>query len=207
MTRLLTIALTATLITSPAAAAIAFNYEQVGSTIASDCPLPFPAPPLCNIIDATGIANDVPDVIPGEWLVTLHGQVLFFAGAGTFLFDDVSPANNDFLGTWTNVLLPPNPSGVAHSIFEWTVTGGTGIFAGMTGFGMSEGDVVIAPAGFDAEGVPIFVAACPEARSGLGSYCDRGRFIIPEPSTLTLLLAGAVPAVAWRRGRSLRKRR
>jgi hypothetical protein len=77
----------------------------------------------------------------------------------------------------------------------------------MTGFGMSEGDVVIAPAGFDAEGVPIFVAACPEARSGLGSYCDRGRFIIPEPSTLTLLLAGAVPAVAWRRGRSLRKRR
>ena len=202
MTRFLTVALAASLLASPAAAGVVFNYEQIGSTSVSDCPPQFPAPPLCNIIDATGIANDVPDVIPGEWLVTLHGQVLFFQGSGNFSFDDVSPSNNDFFGTWTNVLFPPDPSGVAHSIFQWVVTGGTGIFAGGSGFGTSVGDVVIAPAGFDPQGMPIFVAACPEAQPGLGSYCDRGRFVIPEPGTLMLLLA-ALAGVSWRRGRAL----
>lgn len=202
MTRFLTIALAAALIASPAVAGVAFNYKQFGSTTVSDCPPQFPAPPLCNIIDATGIANDVPDVIPGEWLVTLHGQVLFFQGSGNFSFDDVSPGNNDFFGTWTNVLFPPDPSGVAHSIFQWVVTGGAGIFAGGSGFGTSMGDVVIAPAGFDPQGVPIYVAACPEAQPGLGSYCDRGLFVIPEPGTLVLLLA-ALAGVSWRRGRAL----
>ncbi len=199
MTRFLTIALAVALIASPAAAGMVFNYEQFGSTIPSDCPPQFPAPPLCNIIDATGIANDVPDVIPGVWSVTLHGQVLFFEGSGTFLFDDVSPSDNDFFGTWTNVLFPPDPSGLAHSIFQWIVTGGTGIFAGLSGFGTSMGDVVIAPAGFDSQGMPIFVAACPDAQAGLGSYCDRGLFVIPEPGTLVLLLA-ALAGVSWRRG-------
>jgi len=202
MTRILTIALAAALIASPATAAIVFNYEQIGSTSVTDCPPQFPAPPLCSIIDATGIANDVPDVIPSQWLVTLHGQVLFFQGSGNFLFDDVSPSNNDFFGTWTNVLFPPDPSGVAHSIFQWVVTGGSGIFAGESGFGTSMGDVVIAPAGIDPQGMPIFVAACSEAQPGLGSYCDRGIFVIPEPGTLALLLA-ALAGVSWRRGRAL----
>jgi len=59
MTRFLSMALAAALIASPAAAGIIFNYEQVGATVPSDCPPGFPAPPLCNIIDATGTANDV----------------------------------------------------------------------------------------------------------------------------------------------------
>ena len=199
MSRFLAIALAAALSASPAAAGIMFNYEQIGSTIPSDCPPGLPAPPLCNVIDATGVANDVPNVIPGEWLVTLHGQILFFAGTGTFSFDDVSAANNDFFGTWSNVLFPPSASGIAHTTFEWTVTGGTGIFAGLSGFGTSTGDVVIAPAGFDSQGVPIFVAACPGTQPGLGSYCDRGLFLIPEPGTLMLLLAAALAGVPWRR--------
>jgi len=207
MTRFLSVALAAALIASPAAAGIVFNYEQIGSTIPSDCSPAFPAQPLCTIIDATGIANDVPNVIPGEWSVTLHGQVLFFAGTGTFSFDDVSSANNDFFGTWTNVLFPPNESGIAHSTFEWIVTGGTGIFAGLSGFGMSIGDVVVAPAGFDEQGVPIFVAACPVAQPGIGSYCDSGRFVIPEPGTLVLLLAAALAAAIGRRGRFRRAMR
>ena len=194
MTRFLSIVFAVALMTSPATAGIVFNYEQIGSTVPSDCSPAFPAPPLCNIIDATGIANDLPNVIPGEWLVTLHGQVLFFAGTGTFSFDDVSSANNDFFGTWTNVLFPPNASGIAHTTFEWNVTGGTGIFAGLSGFGTSVGDVVIAPAGFDSQGRPIFVAACPGAQPGIGSYCDSGRFVIPEPSTLMLMLAGSLAA-------------
>ena len=202
MTRFLSVAFAAALIASPAAAGIVFNYEQIGSTVPSDCAPGFPAQPLCTVIDATGIANDVPNVIPGEWQVTLHGQVLFFAGTGTFSFDDASSANNDFFGTWINVLFPPNASGVAHSTFEWIVTGGTGIFAGLSGFGTSVGDVVIAPAGFDSEGAPIFVAACPGAQPGIGSYCDSGRFVIPEPETLTLTLAAALAAgITFRRRR------
>jgi len=202
MTRFLTIALAAALIAPPATAGIVFNYEQFGSTIVTDCPPQFPAPPLCMMVDVTGIANDVPNVIPGEWLVTIQGQVLFFKGAGTFLFDDVSPGNNDFFGTFTNVVGPPDPSGVSDNTLQWTVTGGTGIFAGGSGFGTSMGKVVTAPAGFDPQGMPIFVAACPEAQPGLGSYCDRGRFVIPEPGTLVLLLA-ALAGVSWRRGRAL----
>ena len=203
MTRFLSIAFAAALIASPATAGIVFNYEQIGSTVPSDCPPGFPAQPLCSIIDATGIANDVPNGIPGEWSVTLHGQVLFFAGTGTFSFDDVSSADNDFFGTWTNVLFAPNASGIAHTTFEWTVTGGTGIFTGLSGFGTSMGDVVIAPAGFDTQGVPIFVAACPGAQPGVGSYCDSGRFVIPEPGTLMLLLAAALAGGIGFRGRAL----
>ena len=59
------------------------------------------------------------------------------------------------------------------------------------------------PLGFDPEGVPIFVAACPGAQPGLGSYCDRGLFVIPEPGTLMLLLAAAFAAAIGRRGRAL----
>ena len=205
--RFLSIALVAALLASPATAGIVFNYQQIGSTIPSDCGPGFPAQPLCSIIDATGIANDVPNVIPGEWQVTLHGQVLFFAGSGTFSFDDMSSANNDVFGTWTNVLFPPNASGLAHTTFEWTVTGGTGIFAGLSGFGTSMGDVVIAPAGFDEQGNPIFIAACPGAQPGIGSYCDSGRFVIPEPGTLMLIFAAAAAAGIGFRGRVFRGRR
>ena len=201
MTRFLALALAAALIATPAAASIVFSYEQIGTTVPSTCAPSLPAPPLCNVIDATGIADDVPDVIPGTWSVTLHGQVLFFAGTGTFLFDDGSPGDNDFFGTWTNVLLPPNASGVAHSIFQWTVTGGSGIFAGMSGFGTSTGDVVIAPAGLDSQGNPIFVAACPGAEPGIGSYCDQGQFTfkVTEPATLLLLIAVALVGSLRRR--------
>jgi hypothetical protein len=184
------------------AGAITFDYEQFGSTIATDCPGGVPPQPLCTMIDATGDANDVPDVIPGHWVVHLQGQVLFFMGAGTFSFDDPSPANNDFFGTWTNVLFPPDPvSGIAHSTFQSVVTGGTGIFAGGVGTGASEGDVVVAPFGFDQQGLPLFGAACDQAPPGLGSYCDRGRFVITEPASLPLLaLALAVVIAARRRG-------
>ena len=84
------------------------------------------------------------------------------------------------------------------------MTGGTGIFAGLSGFGTSVGDVVIAPAGFDGQGNPIFIAACPGARPGIGSYCDSGRFVIPEPGTLMLILVAAAAAGIGFRGRALR---
>lgn len=187
--------------------AIVFDYEQVGGTIPTDCPIGFPPQPLCTMIEATGQANDVPDVIPGHWLVHLQGQVLFFQGSGTFSFDDPTPSDNDFFGNWTNVLFPPNPSGVAHSIFHWAVLGGSGIFAGLTGTGNSEGDVVVAPFGFDQNGAPLFTAACDAATPGIGSYCDRGRFVIPEPGIVGLLaLAFAMAATFHARTRVSRQR-
>jgi len=173
-----------------AIAGFVFSYEQAGSTIASDCPPGFPAQPLCTDIVATGDANDVPDVIPGHWIVQLQGRVLNFMGSGTFVFDDPSAADNDFFGTWTNVLFPPNASGVAHTTFEWVVTGGTGLFAGLTGRGSSVGDVVIVPAP---------VAACDRAQPGLGSFCDAGQFHIPEPGTLLLLAFAMTAALCARR--------
>ena len=173
-----------------AIAGILFSYEQAGSTIANDCPPGFPPQPICADIVATGDANDVPDVIPGHWIVTLQGRVLNFVGSGTFLFDDPSPADNDFFGTWTNVLFPPDASGVAHTTFDWIVTGGTGIFAGLSGRGTSEGDVVIVPAP---------VAACDRAQPGLGSFCDAGQFHIPEPATLLLLGFAMAAALSGRR--------
>jgi hypothetical protein len=186
--------------------ALVFDYEQIGGTVVTDCPSGFPPQPLCSLIDANGEGNDVPDAIPGHWLVHLQGQVLFFVGAGTFSFDDPTPSDNDFFGTWSNVLFPPNALGVAHSIFHWSVTGGSGIFAGRGGAGTSEGDVVIAPFAFDQNGVPQFVAACDGGTPGLGSYCDRGQFVIAEPAVLGLL-ALAFAAAAAGRARVMRQPR
>ena len=197
MSRVRSVLLVLLLATSPAFA-ITFSYTQFGSTIPSDCPGGIPPQPLCTVIDVTGAANDLGDVIPGQWAVTMHGTVLFGVGSGTFLFDDTSAANNDFFGTWTNVLFPPDPvTGIAHTDFQWIVTGGTGIFAGGTGFGESEGDVVVAPSATGG-----FLAACPDAQPGIGSYCDRGTFVIAEPATLALAILGCLLATAViRRGR------
>ena len=148
-------------------------------------PVPFPA---CVVLDVFGTANDVGDAIPGIWNYTAQGQVLFGLGSGNFMFDDVSAQNNDFFGTWTNVLMPPDLStGIAESFFQYIVTGSSGnLPAGATGVGASSLDVVVAPFAFD-NGVPIFAAACDGAPARIGSFCERGSFTIPEPNTLALL--------------------
>ncbi|HEY1328249.1 MAG TPA: PEP-CTERM sorting domain-containing protein [Casimicrobiaceae bacterium] len=202
MKRLLAAVATVALsIAPPAFAGLVFDYEQAGGTVVTDCAPGFPPQPLCAMIDANGEADDVPDVIPGQWLFHLQGQVLFFTGRGTFSVDDPSPANNDFLGTWTNVLFMPNAMGVAHSTFQWVVTGGTGLFAAGRGHGVSSGDVVVAPFAFDSQGQPLFAAACDRAAPGLGSYCDAGTFFIPEPPALLLLAIACAIATGARRRR------
>jgi len=180
------LALAGAIVTSPVQA-LTFNFETIGFANPSDCtepPVPFPA---CVVLEVFGTTNDVGDAIPGTWNYTAHGQVLFGLGSGTFIFDDASAQNNDFLGTSTNVLTQPDPdTGIAQSFFQYVVTGGSGIFSGASGFGTSSLDVVVAPFGFD-NGVPIFAAACPGAPARIGSFCERGSFTIPEPSTAALL--------------------
>jgi hypothetical protein len=176
--------------------ALTFSFETIGFANPSDCTDPPLPVPQCAVLQVFGSANDVGNVIPGSWNFFAQGQVLFGLGSGTFLFDDPGAANNDFFGSWTNVLTPPDPvTGIAQSFFEYTVSGGFGIFAGATGFGMSSLDVVVAPFGFQ-DGVPLFAAACPGAPARIGSFCERGTFTIDEPDT-ALLAALALVALAF----------
>jgi hypothetical protein len=200
MTALLHVLVLAVFLALPApAAAIAFDFESTGVTLPSDCVLPPLPQPLCVEIAGGGSGDDIPDALPGSWTTTLAGQVLFFVGTGTFHYDDPSPADNDFFGTWTDVLSAPSPEGVARADFRYVVSGGSGIFAGRQGTGTSVVDVVIAPSGFDATGAPIFGAACPGGPSGIGAYCERGRFVIAEPPALLLLLVALLATMAGRR--------
>ena len=198
MRRLLCIAGAAVLLVAagPASAVIAFDFSGMGTVAALDCPPPLPSQPLCVDINGPGVANDVPDAIPGSWLTSLVGRILFFAGSGTFYYDDPSAANNDFFGTWQDVLGAPDASGIAQASFTYQVLGGSGIFAGASGTGTSIVDVVVAPAGFDNAGLPIFAAACAGGPSGIGAYCENGHFAIDEPGMLELvsltLVAGAL---------------
>jgi hypothetical protein len=193
------LALAVLLAVSAPAGAIAFDFESTGVTLPGDCAFPPLPQPLCVEIAGGGSGNDVPDAIPGTWTTTLAGQILFFAGTGVFRYDDPSPADNDFFGTWTDVLGAPSPAGIARADFRYVVSGGSGMFAGRSGSGTSAIDVVIAPSGFDASGAPIFGAACPGGPSGIGAYCERGRFTIPEPPVLLLLLVALLGTIAGQR--------
>lgn len=192
MKRLLSVALTTgLLLAAPPAWSIAFDFTSTGQVVASDCGFPLPPQPLCVDIAGPAQANDVPDAIPGSWVTTLAGQVLFFVGNGTFYYDDPSVANNDFFGTWHDVLGAPDASGIAQADFTYVVLGGSGIFAGLTGSGTSIVHVVVAPAGFDPNGAPIFAAACPGSPAGIGGFCESGHFDITEPQTAALLALAA----------------
>lgn len=191
------------LLASPASG-FGFEFEDFGFAVPSDCNngIPFPA---CAVIDVfASTANDLPDTIPGNWTFSEHGQVLFGQGAGMFLFDDPGPTNNDFFGTWTNVLSPPDGNGVSTSVFHYTVTGGSGMFAGLAGAGESDLTVVTAPVLGTSD---VFVAACGAVAPGLGGFCERGAFVIPVPPTIALSVAGlALLAGAVARGRRPRRR-
>ena len=203
MRRLLCIGATALLLVAaaPAYALVAFDFSGMGTVAALDCPPGFPPQPLCVDINGPGVANDVPDTIPGSWTTSLLGRILFFAGSGTFSYDDPSAANNDFFGTWQDVLGAPDASGIAQALFTYQVLGGSGIFAGLTGTGTSIVDVVVAPAGFDNAGLPIFASACAGGPSGVGAYCENGHFAIDEPATLALVSLTLVAGALARRGR------
>jgi len=190
------IAMVCTLTSFPAVG-LSFSFENFGFAVSSDCLAPLPPQPLCVEVSASGIADDIGDAIPGNWTFTGSLRVLFGVGEGTFLFDDMSAANNDFFGTVSNLLFPPDASGIAHSVLSYLVTGGMGIFAGNTGFGNSELDVVVAPVAIGPTG-PIFAAACDRVPAGLGGFCERGTFFIPEPNPLVLILLGGLTLMVGR---------
>lgn len=89
-----------------------------------------------------------------------------FRNGGTFYYDDPSPANNDFFGTFSGLF----DLATFTAVHTYLITGGTGAFAGASGRGT--GSVVVNPADF--------------------TYVETARFHIPLPSTLALLAVALV---------------
>jgi len=170
---------------------LTFNYIDTGVVVGSDCVVPPLPQPACAVIDVLGSFNDVPDLIPGDWVGRLHGQIVAGVGSGTIHLDDVSANNNDLFGTFSAVILPPDLSGISSAIFDYVVTSGTGMFSGFTGFGHSMATVVTAPAEIGPQG-PVFVAACPLVAPAYRSFCDAGTFTVPEPSSFVLCALGCL---------------
>jgi hypothetical protein len=184
------------LLAAPSASAISFDFEDTGTIAVTDCVTPAVPPPACLVLDGLATANDVPDIIPGIWQWSAHGQVLFGVGTGTEDFLDPSPANNSFSTTWTNVVGLPDPlTGIARADFQYLVVASHGLFAGNTGTGTSVVDVVVAPFAFTPEGVPQFGPACEGGPAGFGAFCERGSFLIPEPGARPLAIVAL--AIAW----------
>jgi hypothetical protein len=164
-------------------AATSFTFVNEGVALpavppaSNACPPP-PALPLNCDITALGKAETVSGDLFSPWNFSSVFQIgNAFAVSGTFLFDDPSPANNDFFGTITGLFNPNTFS----SVIDYVVTGGSGVFA--SGRGLGSGVVQIIP-----------------SQSGPPTYVERGQFSIPEPATVGMLAAAALLIGALRRG-------
>ena len=107
---------------------------------------------------------------------------------GLFTFD--FGGGNTFFGTYVGTvvgLLPPPPGTVLTASFSYSLTGGTGLFAGATGSLLGTGTATVNPP-------PI----------GTSSHIDISGTIttVPEPATVLLLVSGLAGV-----GAAVRKRR
>jgi len=138
----------------------------------ASCPAP-PLPPFDCPLLATGTGVDASGLY-GPWSFSSPFTLFsadpvsptMFRNGGTFYYNDLTAANNDFFGTFTGVFDLMTFS-ANHS---YVITGGTGAFAGASGFGT--GSVQINPIDF--------------------SYAETTSFVIPLPSTLALFAVAVV---------------
>jgi hypothetical protein len=167
---------------APASAAVNFTFLNEGVALPAIPPAPNPCPPppalpLNCDITAMGEAQTVSGDMFSPWKFLSVFQISdAFAITGTLLFDDPSPANNDFFGTITGLF----DANTFSSMIDYVVTGGSGAFTSARGYG--SGRVQIIPSN---EGPP--------------TYVERGQFSIPEPSTAGLLLVAGMLVGALRR--------
>jgi hypothetical protein len=167
------LALMTLLLAVPLAQASIIDFQDLGFLIPSDCASPLPPQPLCVVVHAEGIATAVGGDVPGSWKYTADGQGLFGVGGGTWDFDDLGPGNNDLFGTFTISFSLPDALGVVTADIGYLVTGGHGIFEGMTGSGESVDKINASP-----------------PSSPLGAFTEVGELRIPEPPVYALLAVG-----------------
>ncbi len=126
-----------------------------------------------------------------------------YLGTGTFSF---THGPDSLEGTWTNVFVPAAPpagcdaampfgdpdcwTAQSSATFDHVVTGGTGMFAGVTGTGTS---LVHVLTGFPPGNVDPAVGS---------PYAENGEFVlwqVPEPAALALLTIGLTTGMCRRR--------
>ena len=150
----------------------------------ADCPPP-PAVPYDCTLTALGTYTDSGGVL-GPWSSTQVFSVFtvdpisseLLRNAGVWSLDDTSAANNDLFGTFTGFF---NQTTFAATL-NYVIVGGSGVFAGATGSGQGQVQVLVGAQGFE--------------------FTESGRFVIPLPGTLSLLGIAALPV-----GLLLRRRR
>lgn len=163
-----------------AAPAIGFLYNGHGTIAVVPCG------PTCLSATVTGAADDWAgpvSPIPDSWdvLVSQTVDLAAMTFAGTFSFTDVGPGANSFYGSLVGTFVPLSPTQIKGEVM-YVVSGGSGIFSGATGSGMST--------------LYSDLAA--------GQWVDAGKFDItpvPEPSTVLLLGIGllGIGVARWRR--------
>lgn len=136
-----------------------------------------PPPFFDCVLTATGTGVDASGAL-GPWMFSSPFMLFSakpvsateFRNGGTFYYDDPTAANNDFFGTFTGVF----DLATFSAVHTYVIAGGTGVFAGASGFGTSS--LQVNPLDF--------------------TFVERARFTIPLPTTLALLamavIAGAL---------------
>lgn len=165
----------ATLMTATVVHGQSFTFTGQGQVIPTGAPSPSGDLPLV-------VVNTTYD-LPGAGIWSLQSGFVFNlvtgAGTGSFQF---SQGTNSFFGTLTTQQAVV--AGTAGFEIGYSVTGGTGQFAGVTGSGSSLTqllDPLTGPPPYD--------------------YLEAGIMsLVPEPAALLLMLAGVAGLAAWRRG-------
>jgi hypothetical protein len=160
----------------PAQAAVVFSFSTNGVVFPTDpvaCPDPFAGCELTAIGNATALAGNVAP-LPGPWNFSATFSIVAplsattFRTTGSFSFDDPSGANNDLSGLLDGVL----DATTFQNTMGYIVTGGSGLFAGLSGSGTS------------------LIQIIPQGTNQPFLFAERGQLTVSEPRSVALALAG-----------------
>lgn len=166
----------------PAQAGISFDFSTSGIVVPT-CPDPFSGCPLIARGTASVVAGNITPP-PGPWdfsatfVIGAPLTATTFRTTGDFVFDDPSDADNDLAGSLDGEL----DATTFTNAMTYSVTRGSGIFAGLTGSGSST--------------IQIFP---PQGELEPFTFSESGRMHVPEPQTLALALLALSVAGALRR--------